>query len=702
VFPVDQQAHVTSMREKILSEAIRHYGRNEFAQALVLFERAAEQYGRKFVEINILLCRKALSSQSSKLALLSMSPSELDPATAIMLHNEGLIELDAGERQRHLERYRQSTRRKSEDADVRCVNPIPSDWPKNLVLAPLPVSTNDYLWHANRKERPSHQLRSPTSGLSIVIPTFNRSGILDITLACLVNQDADYPFEVVVADDGSSEAIVDVVRKYEPRLDIRYVRQKDYGYQLCAVRNLGLRTAKYQLVAVLDCDMAPNPGWVRAYMDLLAQDDDVVLIGPRKYVDTKHHKAEDFLADNELLERLPQVVTNNHVSGKVENDVSIDWRLEHFGQTDNLRLCDAPFRFLSGGNVAFAKKWLNKAGWFDEEFTHWGGEDNEFGYRLYRHGCFFRAVDGAMAYHQEPPGKENEIDRVAGKRVTSKLVREKVPYFYRKPAPVSSARIHKVPLVSIYVPAYNCADHIVRCVNSALNQTVVDLEVCICNDGSTDNTAEVLQRHYGKNPRVRIQNKTNGGIGSASNSALKICRGYYIGQLDSDDYLEPDAVEICLNEFLKDHKLVCVYTTNRNVAQDGTLIGNGYNWPVYSREKLTTAMIAHHFRMFTARAWNLTSGFDEGIANAVDYDMYLKLSEIGPFQHINKICYNRVVHGENTSIKKLGLQKINHFAVVNNSLTRQRIETVRYVPANEGDDSCRRYRFHNRPATTFD
>jgi chondroitin synthase len=105
-------------------------------------------------------------------------------------------------------------------------------------------------------------------------------------------------------------------------------------------------------------------------------------------------------------------------------------------------------------------------------------------------------------------------------------------------------------------------------------------------------------------------------------------------------------------------------------------------------------MIVHHFRMFTARAWHLTEGFDTTITNAVDYDMYLKLSEVGPFAHVNRIAYNRVLHGENTSIRKLGLQKANHFAVVNRSLVRQKLgETIRYESVNPSDDACRKYRF---------
>lgn len=585
-----------------------------------------------------------------------------------------------------VEKIKQKQRKKSEDAAAKPVNPIPADWPADLILQPLPDSTNDYRW-AKKYRRTS----LPNDiGLSIIIPTFNRSHILRVTLSAMLHQQTAYPFEVVVADDGSQEDICKVVREFEGRLDIKYVRQEDTGYRLSAVRNLGLRTAKYEYASILDCDMAPNPLWVQTIINILMESDDVAVIGPRKYVDTSMLAIDYCCATPDFLVRLPEVRTNNSVAGADAGEISVDWRLSTFDSTDNLRLCDSPFRFFSGGNVGFSKKWLTKAGWFDEEFEAWGGEDGEYGYRLYRAGAFFQSHMGAMAYHQEPPGKENETDRAAGKTVTDKIRLGKVPYFYRKLQPLEQATINPVPLVSIYIPAYNCEQYIVRCVESALNQTVTDLEVCICNDGSTDHTLKKLEEHYGHHPRVRFVSQPNGGIGTASNTAVKLCRGYYIGQLDSDDFLEPDAVEVCLREFLKDNSLACVYTTNRNLDGEGKLIANGYNWPEYSREKLTTAMICHHFRMFTARSWNLTTGFDEHITNAVDYDMYLKLSEVGPFKHINKICYNRVLHGENTSIKKLKVQKDNHFKVVNKSLNRQNLGGFKYNPENQ-DDFCRKY-----------
>lgn len=685
----------------ILSQAIAYFNNGDYQKALELFTQVSKIYSRTIVEYHIKKCKEKLNigftkediTAEAKIGNSKNKNGELDIATKILLSNMGELKLEQGEKKYYYKKWQNLTSRKSENAQVKKVHPIPADFPKDLKLFPLPEGPNDFKWNKRRKDSQKREyIAQEAVGLSVVIPTFNRRNILSITLACLVNQKTNYPFEVIVADDGSPEELNDIIRKYESMLDIKYVRQKDYGYQLCAVRNLGLRTAKYEFVSILDCDMAPNPKWVQSYVECLLEDDDVALIGPRKYVDTHEFTDEQFLKSPELINNLPEIRTNNNVAGKDEGTISVDWRLEHFKKTDDLRLCDSPFRFFSGGNVAFSNKWLKKAGWFDEEFTHWGGEDNEFGYRLFREGCFFRSIDGGMAYHQEPLGKENETDRAAGKQITINIVKEKVPYHYRKILSIDETKIFRVPLVSIYIPAYNCEKYIQRCVDSALNQTITDLQVCICDDGSTDNTLSLVKHLYGDNPRVKIISRQNGGIAAASNTALSIVDGYYIGQLDSDDYLEPDAVELCLREFLRDKSLACVYTTNRNVNPDGSLIENGYNWPEFSREKLSTAMIVHHFRMFTIRAWKLTSGFDEKIENSIDYDIYLKLSEVGNFKHINKISYNRVLYGNNTSIKKLDLQKKNHFIAVNSSLRRQGIHSYSYDPQDD-DKSSRKYQF---------
>ena len=672
----------------LIKDAIKAFQEEQYESALELYEKASHIYGRKMVELNIRTCLE-------QLGLDRIARLKFDPITRLMLDNSEEITLSDSEKSEAHAHYKKLKSVKSEPLPTRKVKSVPADWPEGLKLAPLPEGPNDFDWYLANRYQPakttSSRKKQESIGLSIVIPTFNRQKILSITLACLCNQKTEYPFEVIVADDGSKEDLTQLVRSFEDRLDIKYVRQKDFGYQLCAVRNLGLRTAKHEFVSILDCDMAPNNDWVQSYVNELVKCDDIALIGPRKYVDTKHITSEQVLGDEKLIANLPEVRTSNKTCDTNEGEISVDWRLEHFAKTEDLRLCDSSFRYFSGGNVAFSKKWLRKIGFFDEDFNHWGGEDNEFGYRLFRAGCFFKAVHGAMAYHQEPPGLENETDRVAGKAISIKVVEDKVPYVYRKLAPINEAKIHEAPLVSIYVPAYNCEDSIVKCVESALNQTVTDLEVCICDDGSTDRTLDVLKDNYTDHPRVNFVSTPNGGIGSASNNAVRLSRGFYIGQLDSDDYLEPDAVENCLNEFFKDRTLACVYTGYRKVYPDGSLISVVYNWPEYSRQKNTCAMTTHPFRMFSIRAWNLTEGFNENITSAVDFDMYLKLSDIGPFKHLNCISYNYVWHGDNTSTKNLGAQKLNHFNVINQALIRQNISDWEFIAKNVDDDSCRQH-----------
>jgi chondroitin synthase len=273
------------------------------------------------------------------------------------------------------------------------------------------------------------------------------------------------------------------------------------------------------------------------------------------------------------------------------------------------------------------------------------------------------------------------------------MVEDRVPVFYRKVERLERASIRKRPLVSIYVPAYNCEQYIEDCVDSALVQTISDLQVVVCDDGSSDGTWSVLQTRYRNNPRVKLLRTENRGIGAASNTAVSACDGHYIGQLDSDDRLLPDAVEICLDRFLSNPKLGLVYTTNYNLDEHREKLTPGYNWPTFSRERLTCSMIAHHFRMFTRRAWSLTSGFSEDIQNAVDYDMYLKLSEVAECEHVNKRSYIRRLHGKNTSIAKLAVQKKNHFLAQNRSLMRQGIKRFKLIDARPGDDKSRKYRW---------
>jgi len=88
---------------------------------------------------------------------------------------------------------------------------------------------------------------------------------------------------------------------------------------------------------------------------------------------------------------------------------------------------------------------------------------------------------------------------------------------------------------SIIMPAYNDGEYVSEAINSVLCQTYQSFELIIVDDGSTDDTPEVLSR-YKKHARVRIVRQQNGGTAVARNTGLRLACGEYIGFLDSDDF----------------------------------------------------------------------------------------------------------------------------------------------------------------------
>ena len=97
-------------------------------------------------------------------------------------------------------------------------------------------------------------------------------------------------------------------------------------------------------------------------------------------------------------------------------------------------------------------------------------------------------------------------------------------------------------LVSIIIPTYNRADLIERSVKSVLNQTYDRIELIVVDDGSTDNTVEVLQ-DYIQSEKIRYVKKENGGCASARNRGISEATGTYLAFLDSDDTYRPDAIK---------------------------------------------------------------------------------------------------------------------------------------------------------------
>jgi glycosyltransferase involved in cell wall biosynthesis len=106
-------------------------------------------------------------------------------------------------------------------------------------------------------------------------------------------------------------------------------------------------------------------------------------------------------------------------------------------------------------------------------------------------------------------------------------------------------------LISVIVPVYNVEKYIAVCIVSILNQTYRNLELILVDDGSTDKSGEICDEYAGKDRRVIVCHKTNGGVASSRNTGIGMAKGRYICFIDSDDFVRGDYLEKLHTAILK-------------------------------------------------------------------------------------------------------------------------------------------------------
>lgn len=193
------------------------------------------------------------------------------------------------------------------------------------------------------------------------------------------------------------------------------------------------------------------------------------------------------------------------------------------------------------------------------------------------------------------------------------------------------------PLVSIIIPTFNRADKLPDAIESALNQTYKNIQVIVVDDGSTDNTVEVIKKY----PQVEYHYKKNGGQASARNEGLKNAKGPILASLDSDDIWYPDYLQKSV-EKLESEQLDFVFA---NWDQD---VKVGESWDFLTNDpflKPYHARIENHWSNLNSvelrslflkacpspssavliRKSSIVSGWDENISIGDDWCMYLEM-----------------------------------------------------------------------------
>lgn len=125
--------------------------------------------------------------------------------------------------------------------------------------------------------------------------------------------------------------------------------------------------------------------------------------------------------------------------------------------------------------------------------------------------------------------------------------------------------------ISLIIPVYNCEKYLENCLESVMKQDLAGIEVIIINDGSEDNSLEIVEGYKSRFKNISIINQENKGQGAARNLGIKIAKGEYIGFIDADDYIEPNMISSMYYK-AKDNDYDIVTCGTKIVSEDGDII----------------------------------------------------------------------------------------------------------------------------------
>jgi glycosyltransferase involved in cell wall biosynthesis len=241
---------------------------------------------------------------------------------------------------------------------------------------------------------------------TVIIPTYNRSRLLDHTLSSLTLQTLPPgEFDVMVVDDGSSDDSQGVADSYQGRLRLRYFFQADEGFRAAAARNIGIRHASADVCVFVDSGMLLHSSFLAEHVATHAGSAEPLAVCGYNY---GHKQDEKGTWDLESLVdvRDPTAAIEKLAALPEWHDIREPFYAKY---TDVFHDLPAPWLIYWAGNVSARTAQVRAVGMFDEKFRSWGGEDMDLGYRLHRDGARFALNRRASAIHL-PHSKDADVN----------------------------------------------------------------------------------------------------------------------------------------------------------------------------------------------------------------------------------------------------------------------------------------------------
>ncbi|MFN8576582.1 MAG: glycosyltransferase [Candidatus Sericytochromatia bacterium] len=241
--------------------------------------------------------------------------------------------------------------------------------------------------------------------VSIIIPTYNRANNLFYVLNSLVFQNFE-EFEVIIADDGSTDNTREIVESFRNKLNIRYAFcGENQGFRAARTRNIGLSKARGQLIIFLDSDIVVPSNYIESHIEAHKKYNNIV-------VNTFVYRMKEYKTED--LGMIPKYFISKHINNLEEDS---KFRFNIFDREP----IDEGY-YLDSNSLSIKAEHIKYDG-FDSNFVGWGHEDTELGYRFINKGFKFLFIkEGCESYHIHHSTREtkNEEDKINWNRIVKK------------------------------------------------------------------------------------------------------------------------------------------------------------------------------------------------------------------------------------------------------------------------------------------
>jgi glycosyltransferase involved in cell wall biosynthesis len=205
-------------------------------------------------------------------------------------------------------------------------------------------------------------------------------------------------------------------------------------------------------------------------------------------------------------------------------------------------------------------------------------------------------------------------------------------------------------MISIVITVYNRDNYLSKAIESVLAQTRADFELIVWDDGSSDDSLKIAQSYASRDDRLTVVEAPHLGRGEALHKALEKTRGEYLAWVDSDDFLERNALAETMAILDANPDVGMVYTDYSVIDKLGRIKGLGSRCSIpYSPSRLLVDFMTFHFRLMRRSVYNSVGGVNSEYETVEDYELCLRLSEVTSIYHLSQSLYFYRVHDNSIS-----------------------------------------------------